>query len=437
MMMLHNDAGSAVRRERTAWRPLLSDDLARRVGETVDEIARVLIELPLAEPNTASLIAGDAGIALFQSYHARAAHDDASEASGRRRLDQAVDALVTERMRPDLYHGFTGIAWVVEHTLGTCGSGVTSADDPNDAIDEALEAALRQSGAEASWARSFEFLFGLVGVGVYALERLGRPRATGILELIVSRLGTLCERAPDGIAWFTPPDQLAPKTRTLAPDGYYNVGVAHGSPGVIAFLGQVYAAGIAERESRELLEGSVSWLLARRSSENVDAFPAWITPQGNVRTKPVSWCYGNPGIAAALLVAARAVGERSWEDEALHMALACAGRSGPEFRAEEACLCHGSAGNGHLFNRLFQATSETRFRDAAVSWFAHALELRRPGSGLAGFESKDHREDKLFWVGRPGFLNGISGIGLALLAATTTVEPSWDRLLLAELSPQG
>jgi len=435
--MLHNHAGTTARRERTAWRPLLSNELARRAAETVEEIARVLIELPSAEPGNASLCAGDAGIALFQTYHARAAHDDASEASGRRRLEQAVDALATTRMPPDLYTGFAGIAWTVEHLLGMCAAGETSADDPNDAIDETLEAALRGAGAEATWTRRYELLYGLVGVGVYALERLGRPRATAILELVVSRLGSLCERAPDGIAWFTPPALLDAMGRATFPDGYYNLGVAHGCPAVIAFLGQACAAGISERESRELLEGSVRWLLARRLSKSSDDFPGCITAQSSPRSNPVSWCYGNPGIAATLLVAARAVGERSWEDEALDMALKCAEKSCSEVGVLEACLCHGSAGNGHLFNRLYQATGEARFRDAAVCWIAHALELRRPGIGLAGFESRIvGANGEVSWRGLPGFLSGISGIGLALLAATSDVEPSWDRLLLADLTPQ-
>jgi len=33
----------------------------------------------------------------------------------------------------------------------------------------------------------------------------------------------------------------------------------------------------------------------------------------------------------------------------------------------------------------------------------------------------------------PGFLNGIAGVGLAFLAATTSIEPAWDRILAAGL----
>jgi hypothetical protein len=34
------------------------------------------------------------------------------------------------------------------------------------------------------------------------------------------------------------------------------------------------------------------------------------------------------------------------------------------------------------------------------------------------------------WSDETGFLTGAAGIGLALLAALTPVEPEWDRVLL-------
>jgi hypothetical protein len=39
-------------------------------------------------------------------------------------------------------------------------------------------------------------------------------------------------------------------------------------------------------------------------------------------------------------------------------------------------------------------------------------------------------------VADPGFLTGAAGIGLALLAATSPVEPAWDRVLLASVPPR-
>jgi lantibiotic biosynthesis protein len=43
--------------------------------------------------------------------------------------------------------------------------------------------------------------------------------------------------------------------------------------------------------------------------------------------------------------------------------------------------------------------------------------------------------EELAWRADPGFLTGSSGVGLALLAAATPVEPEWDRILLTDLGP--
>jgi hypothetical protein len=39
------------------------------------------------------------------------------------------------------------------------------------------------------------------------------------------------------------------------------------------------------------------------------------------------------------------------------------------------------------------------------------------------------------WQAAPGFLTGAAGVALALLAATSAVEPAWDRALLASCAP--
>ncbi|MBI3726400.1 hypothetical protein HY251_20940, partial [bacterium] len=57
------------------------------------------------------------------------------------------------------------------------------------------------------------------------------------------------------------------------------------------------------------------------------------------------------------------------------------------------------------------------------------LALRESG-GVAGFRALRHRGGREVPVDDPGFLTGASGIGLALLAASTDLEPAWDRLLL-------
>ena len=56
--------------------------------------------------------------------------------------------------------------------------------------------------------------------------------------------------------------------------------------------------------------------------------------------------------------------------------------------------------------------------------------MRRPGSGVGGFQSAAFTESGVIWRDDSSFLTGAAGIGLALLAAITPVEPEWDRVLL-------
>jgi len=106
----------------------------------------------------------------------------------------------------------------------------------------------------------------------------------------------------------------------------------------------------------------------------------------------------------------------------------------------DACLCHGAAGNGHLFNRMFQATGCQEFLDAALFWFSRALEMRDPMGGVAGYRAwkpESTEEPRVNpWVDDPTFLTGASGVALAFLAATASVEPNWDRVLLSRIDSQ-
>jgi hypothetical protein len=139
-------------------------------------------------------------------------------------------------------------------------------------------------------------------------------------------------------------------------------------------------------------------------------------------------------VAAALLIAARGVGYPEWENEALRIARRAAVRDSKTAGVKDAGLCHGAAGLAHIFNRFFQAKSDNMFREAAQFWLGNMLEMRRPGLGVAGFPTY-HRSDegKEDWKPGVGLLDGVAGVALTLLAATTDVEPCWDKMLRTSL----
>jgi hypothetical protein len=429
------------------WTPLLHGALQRRALRAVEAIARELSARATAPPppdtpppDTPSTHApppdapstGDVetaiGATLLHAYLARAYPEAYQAESYRRPLERAIDLVATLPMAPALFGGFTGVAWTLTHVLGPD----AAPDDPAYEIDAAL---LTYTG-RSPWVREYDLIRGLVGYGVYALERLPRPAAVQLLARVVDRLAELARPQEVGVAWFSSPALLPAHQRERYPAGLYDLGVAHGVPGVIAFLAAVCRAGYATARIHSLLRGAVEWLLAQYPPGAPAAFPAVVPVTGTAAPARTAWCYGEPGVAIALLHAARSAGRTDWERAAVLLARQAAQRSPAQAQVVDAGLCHGAAGLAHLFNRLFQATGDPVLRNAAIGWFAHTLAMQEPGQGIAGYRAWLPGPAMDFsWGADPGLLTGAAGVALALLAAATAVEPEWDRLLLVSTRP--
>ena len=425
-MNRQDPANLAVEPECNSWRPVLAGEVRARALAAIHEIAAVLSATwrELIDPSLAN---GTSGLAILYTYLDQAVPEKGNDEVALRFLNHAVTAIETKRMGPSLYGGISGVAFAIAHIEG--GSPNAAEENSYEAIDHLLGKYLDQS----PWGGKYDLIGGVVGLGVYALERLPHPRAVEIIERVIGHLAEIAERRGDGgITWFTVPELLVPWQRELCPQGYYNLGVAHGVPGVIALLGEACAAGVARDKARPLLDGAVAWLLSQKLTNDAkSSFPSWAAPGIKQDSSRLAWCYGDLGLAAALLCAARCVGQSIWEGEALEIARQAAERPADQSGVIDGGLCHGAAGVGHLFNRMFQASGNARLREAAAFWFDRALEMRRPGQGVAGFSAFSPElpsEDR--WVTEPGVLRGAAGIALALLAAATDAEPAWDRMLL-------
>ena len=419
-----------------AWSPILEGEEADRADAAIDAVvARLGLDALLPVRNQGSgLAGGSTGIAILFEYLDRARPGAGYGEIAQQWLERAIDALPRD---PNFYGGYTGVSWAVEQLQGGAAAEDPGEEDPNEEIDAALQALLRPS----PWEFHFDLVAGLAGYGVYALERLPRPSAVACLELVVERLAEIAEPRPGGIAWNTPLRLTPEQNRGSFPNGNDNLGVAHGTPGVIALLARIVASGVAVQRAGGLLERSVSWLLTQKLPPGeVSVFPYSVGPSVRIRPARTAWCYGDPGIALALLMAGRAAGEPAWEREALELARAAARRPPENCRVEDAGLCHGAAGLGHLLNRLYQATGDPELLPAARAWFGRALAFQEPGHGIGGFLSftppdNDTTFDRLEWNEDAALLSGSVGIALCLLAATSAVEPAWDRMLLISPIP--
>ncbi|WLT33479.1 lanthionine synthetase C family protein [Geothrix sp. PMB-07] len=402
-----------------------------RILGLVESVAEALWEA--RDQMGPSLASGLSGAALLLGHLSRRVGFEDMRQRAHDLLALAIDK-VEESPTPTLYGGYLGIGWCLEHLNRHV--FMETEDDPNADMDDILLEHL----ASGRWTEEYDLISGLVGWGVYGLERLPRPSGRKILEKVLDRLEAKATPRGPGLAWITPPERLPSWQCEQAPQGYLNLGLAHGIPGVLHLLAAMAAAGIAPKRSGRLLTAGMAWLKTQLQDPDGGAYLAgWCpvemdrAPQASNR---IAWCYGDLGASIALLNTAQLVGNVRWEALALNLARLAASRPIERSGVMDVSLCHGSAGNLHIFNRLHQATGDLAFLAAGQVYLKHVLDSHQPGTGFAGFHhyrpadpatspslAQDRHPD-------PGLLEGAAGVALALLSLLEGADLSWDRFLL-------
>jgi hypothetical protein len=205
-----------------AWQPLLQGDLKDRAWERIQAILLHLSTLG-EDPSLAS---GTAGLALLHGYLALTECGPDHAATSKQCLEHVTAAVPDRPTAASLYGGLAGVGWAIAHLQGRL-PGLDGQDDLAE-IDDALLEHLERS----PWDEDYDRTNGLVGFGVYAVERLPRPTAVTCLERVIDHLVAAAEHKAPGVTWWTNPAWLPAETQAKFPHGYYNLALAHGVPGV-------------------------------------------------------------------------------------------------------------------------------------------------------------------------------------------------------------
>ncbi|MCE9575351.1 MAG: lanthionine synthetase C family protein [Deltaproteobacteria bacterium] len=413
--------------DESTWRPVVTDPERReQILAILREIDAAVMPWPIEERE----LEGFSDRAVMRTYLAQDGTIADDERAGEL-LAQLVTRFGQGGYPACLFGGAARVSWTVAHLAG----GET-ADEACRAIATALRARL----TEDPWVSDYDLIIGLVGMGVCALERSdhedGRQLSARVLEVLEA---TAQERG-GGAAWLTSPELLPEWQRAISPGGYYNLGLAHGIPGVVALLARMVAHDVETPRARALLERAMTFMLNAEPPRERGRFPSWhqageVGPghERELGSTRLAWCYGDLGASVALLSAAQATANDEWRTQAVDLARLCAGRTIAEAVVHDAGICHGAGGAAHIFNRLWHATGEEIFADAARRWIDQLLAMRIDHA-IAGFPSADRLDGQTSWKADDSLLTGAVGVALVLHAAVSTVEPSWDRLLLVDVA---
>jgi hypothetical protein len=243
--------------------------------------------------------------------------------------------------------GLLLLQWTFTHDAATA-----------DCLFETVRGNLRNPVREALWGSP-----GTVLAAVHMAEATGQPRWTALVREAVQVIHDEMEPEPAiGNAWLWVQDLYGTRRRLL--------GAGHG------FVGNVYPAlrGAAMLEPAlidAMLARALQTLRATALHEGASmnwwpVFDPLITHPG----KPplVHDCHGAPGVVCRLAAAPRTP---DW-DALLLGAGALVWRAGPV--AKGASLCHGTAGNGMAFLKLWRRTGDELWLRRARAFAMHTIE---------------------------------------------------------------
>lgn len=408
--------------QRNPWEPIADAATAPPFTDKLSKIADILLNQTELYPDNIGLIGGQTGVALFLFYYAKFRQEEKYYDKGMEILANVFDIINEGFGYHTFASGLAGVGWAVEHLV----KNEFIEADTDDILKE-LDPFIHQAMIfDIKENNNYDFLHGAVGCGIYFLNRLANAKTGEYLKELVDELEKRCEKEEDGgIKW------RSILNREENTEGY-NLSLSHGIASIIAFLARLYEFDLYREKVTPLLDGAVHYLLSH--SLDIDKFPShfpsWVQEGQPLSHSRLAWCYGDLGIGISLWQAAGIRGNAEWKERAIDTLKHSTGRRDLKENAViDVGLCHGAAGIAHIYNRMFHYSGIEIFRETALYWLDNSIKMARHEDGFAGYKAW-HTEKYGGWVAEPGILEGIAGIGLALLAAISEIEPGWDRCLL-------
>ena len=403
-----------------------------QLTETADRLAATLATPetpPPDEPWTAhSLANGAAGIALLHIERAHAG--TGSWRTAHTWIQHATGGDISAADTTGLFLGAPALAFMLRAAAGTSTryrDALTTLDTHvNDLVHRRADAAMaRIRRNERPAFPEYDVFLGLTGIGAHLLRHdPGDNALEGVLTYLVALTRPLPGDDGPLPGWWVDHDQHGQPSPHL-PGGHANLGAAHGITGPLMLLSHAARRGITVDGHTEAIDTVVDWLNTWK--QEADSRPWWpeVVTMADLRTgrpsqpgpaRP-SWCYGTPGIARALQLAALATRDTARQRAAEHALVACLSDPAQLAQLVDSGLCHGWAG---VYQTAWRAAHD------ATTPALRAL-LPQLAAALAHHTQPDTGTDH-------GFLEGTAGAALALTTAACNTAPhsGWDACLLID-----
>lgn len=396
-----------------------------QLEEKLKEIYNVLKHVDLKDQHH-GVLAGLSGISLFQFYYSRLTEEEEPADIGVDLITKTIEGINEGYTFPTFCTGIAGAGWVLELL-----NEEEFIDIDNDELlvdlDEYLFNVMKENMQEGF----YDFLHGAIGFGYYFLKRYQNTKSSDLknkykehILYLVSRLKDTSENDAQGTFWKS---TLMREKELVG----VNLSLSHGLSSIINYLSRLYRHEDFKAEVHDLLEGTITYMLnqKKRDLDNTSFFPSWIHEGMDKRPQArLAWCYGDLGLGISLWHAGKALDNETYKEEALQIIKHQAKRKDlVEAGVKDAGLCHGSCGIASIFNRMYKETEDPFFKENAEYWMDQVLKMATHKTN-AGY--LQWRGDKEEWQKEDNLLEGLAGIGLAMISFLATFDTKWDECLM-------
>ncbi len=388
-----------------------------KIEKKVLEIVKRIMQKPSIED--ISLMSGSIGVTLFLFYYARYAKNSEAESKAFELIEEAFEQISSDEILPSFSGGLAGIGWTIEHLVAR---GFFEAD--TEELFEDLDVLLDKQIDKAMEIGFFDFLHGGIGMSLYFLQK-GTDAAKTIVSRFIQALNSTAIRSSGSICW----ESMLVREKNISG---VNLSISHGISGILAFLASAHSKNIEPKLCKELIEGTIDYILANKSQAGaISIFPNWISNEAPSADSRLAWCYGDLGVAVAIFRAAKSIENKKFQEEAIDILTFNAGRKALKDNAlnKETMLCHGTGGLAAIYFRMYLETKIPLFAETTQYWIDKTLEFAHYEDGIAGYKSR-FTDAQGGWLPDFSFLEGVSGVGLLLVSVLENAEPTWDSALL-------
>lgn len=391
-------------------------NIETKLKEIADSITEYALK-PEAKKDV-GLYAGTAGLLMFMTYYSRYS-GESKYGHADELLENCCEGICNGIYYTPFCRGLSGVLFGLDHLnrLGLIDIDLTE-------VHEGYSKLLRSNLKNYAEKGQFDFLHEATGIAIYLLQHDSLSDFGDVADY-VKLLDHVAEHGSGTVKWKFDVNESHKST--------YNISMSHGMSSVAIFLSQCIEKNIEPETSRRLLTGAIEYILQQEMNhEEYGSYFPYSSLETNEPVKSrLAWCYGDLGIAIALWKAATILNNDSWKSKAIEIMEFATQRRDLECEMVlDAGLCHGASGIAQVFRRMYYNTGNDKFLTASNFWIDETLKMSKWGeesiAGYMAFEGSPPR-----WIPDYYFLEGIAGIGLALLSSQGNEEYSkWDKILL-------